>query len=140
MSVSPQDENYVLQQIAIDNSKIYIIPSDKEEKSDKVRITNPTNSSVAFKVKSTRPKQLVIAPPSGVIKPQSGLTLKVKFHKLSEANFAATKDRLTIVIAVVQEKSFVTTSTFWKGPNGWHCLKLFLYRSYLNGKANKTIY
>uniref|UniRef100_A0A5S6PZB1 Major sperm protein n=1 Tax=Trichuris muris TaxID=70415 RepID=A0A5S6PZB1_TRIMR len=118
MGASPQDENYVLKQISIDNDRFNITPSNKEEKSEKVRITNPTNSSVAFKVKSTRPHLLVAAPAFGVIKPQSGMTLKVKFHKLTDNNFAATKDRLTIVIAVVNEKTYVTTPTFWKGPNG----------------------
>ncbi|KHJ40912.1 MSP domain protein [Trichuris suis] len=116
---APMDENYLLEQVKLDTTNFKIKPSMKEDKLEKVRITNLTNSSVAFKVKSTRPKQLSAKPAYGIIKATRGTYLKVKFKKLPDPNFGVTKDRLTILVAIVPEgKTYNKPSEVWKGADG----------------------
>ncbi|KFD49888.1 hypothetical protein M513_09217 [Trichuris suis] len=105
--------------VKLDTTNFKIKPSMKEDKLEKVRITNLTNSSVAFKVKSTRPKQLSAKPAYGIIKATRGTYLKVKFKKLPDPNFGVTKDRLTILVAIVPEgKTYNKPSEVWKGADG----------------------
>ncbi|KAI9028315.1 PapD-like protein, partial [Phycomyces nitens] len=67
-----------------------------------LRLQNSGTSNVAFKVKTTAPRQYCVRPNSGLIKPQSTMEVQVMFQPLSEEPPAGFKCKDKFLVQSVQ--------------------------------------
>ncbi|KRX17940.1 hypothetical protein T07_4704 [Trichinella nelsoni] len=97
---------------------IRITPSHNEIKEEEIRIYNPTESSIAFKVDSTRKHLLIPMPKYGIINPKSEFYLKIQFLKLRTSNFDYKHDYLSVYMIVApKEKTWKKPTELWKNDS-----------------------
>ncbi|KAJ2704966.1 phosphatidylinositol-binding protein scs2 [Coemansia sp. IMI 203386] len=83
---------------------------------DVLRLTNKNNSPVAFKVKTTAPKQYCVRPNAGRIEPGEAVEVQVVLQPMKEAPAANSKSRdkfLIQSIAISREMDSMTVSEIW---------------------------
>uniref|UniRef100_A0A5S6QPZ8 Major sperm protein n=1 Tax=Trichuris muris TaxID=70415 RepID=A0A5S6QPZ8_TRIMR len=108
------EEKELLDKILLTKDNFKFIPSYNEDRTDRLRMTNPTDSLITFKIKSTRLKQLGSKPSYGILKAKRGMYITVKFYKLT-GEFDCNPDHLTIYLAVLpKDKESMKPSQFWK--------------------------
>ncbi|KRX52743.1 hypothetical protein T09_15419 [Trichinella sp. T9] len=97
---------------------IRITPSHNEISEEEIRIYNPTESSIAFKVDSTRKHLLIPMPKYGIINPKSEFYLKIQFLKLRTSNFDYKNDYLSVYMIVApKEKTWKKPTELWKNDS-----------------------
>ncbi|KAJ1796216.1 phosphatidylinositol-binding protein scs2, partial [Coemansia sp. RSA 2598] len=83
---------------------------------DVLRLTNKNNSPVAFKVKTTAPKQYCVRPNAGRIEPGESVEVQVVLQPMKETPAANSKCRdkfLIQSIAISREMDSMTVSEIW---------------------------
>ncbi|VDP45151.1 unnamed protein product [Soboliphyme baturini] len=119
---SPKDDNEetkALEQVYLSTQSLTFREPFTEDKTETIQVVNPTEKTIGFKVKSTRPKELLARPPFVVLTKSSGSYVKIKYCKLPEGQKPLKKDRLTFVFAVVPEGTKLKKpSELWKGKDG----------------------
>ncbi|CDW58491.1 Major sperm protein [Trichuris trichiura] len=122
----PSPESDVLEKVKVDCSSLRIVLSTEEDQVTKIRLCNPTDHIIAFKIKSTRPNLVTGTRPMGFVRPMRAGKLLIRFKKVppDSQEFVAerssvTSDHLTIVIAVPPaDVNLEDPVIVWKGPNG----------------------
>ncbi|KFD58194.1 hypothetical protein M514_00957, partial [Trichuris suis] len=108
------DEIDLLNMVNIYCKKLRFRPSYNVDRKEFIRLTNPTDRMIGFKVKTTRLQQLYTNPPYGALKPKRGIYVRVGFRKLL-GDFDLKPDRLTVCLCIVPySKENMKPSTFWK--------------------------
>uniref|UniRef100_A0A0D9VJ59 MSP domain-containing protein n=1 Tax=Leersia perrieri TaxID=77586 RepID=A0A0D9VJ59_9ORYZ len=106
------------------NTLLRIYPSElkipfelKRTNSGILELTNKTDQSVAFKVKTTNPKKYAVRPTTGVIPPwgSSGITVSMQPPKEIPADYHC-KDKFLIQSVVVPESTTLHSDLFSKEP------------------------
>ncbi|CDW58634.1 Major sperm protein [Trichuris trichiura] len=108
------EEKELLDKITFSKDSFKFKPSYNEDRLDKFRMTNPTDSLISFKIKSTRLKQLGSKPSYGTLKPKRGVYVTVKFYKLT-GEFDGNADHLTVYLGILpKDKENMKPSQFWR--------------------------
>ncbi|KFD48551.1 hypothetical protein M514_10562, partial [Trichuris suis] len=122
----PSPESDVLNKVQVDCSSLRIVLSTEEDQVTKIRLCNPTDHVIAFKIKSTRPNLVTGTRPMGFVKPMRAGKLLIRFKKVPPDSqefvpdrSSANTDHLTIVITVPPaDANLEDPVVIWKGPNG----------------------
>ncbi|KAJ2365477.1 phosphatidylinositol-binding protein scs2, partial [Coemansia sp. RSA 2607] len=88
---------------------------------DQLRLTNKNNSPVAFKVKTTAPKQYCVRPNAGRIEPGQSVDIQIVLQPMKEDPPVNTKCRdkfLVQSIAITREMDTMTISEIWTMAEG----------------------
>uniref|UniRef100_A0A5S6QI23 Major sperm protein n=1 Tax=Trichuris muris TaxID=70415 RepID=A0A5S6QI23_TRIMR len=114
----------ILEKVQVDCSALKIVLSAKEDQITKIRLCNPTDHIIAFKIKSTRPSLVTGTRPMGFVRPMRAGRLIIRFKKVSADTqdfdrSAPNTDHLTIVVTLPSgEVNLEDPVTIWKGPDG----------------------
>ncbi|KAL1230965.1 Cohesin subunit [Trichinella spiralis] len=96
------DSNKVLKKISLPLREIKVWLSCTQWRHIEFEITNPTDVTIGFHLKSTRPSAMSAHPTYGFIEKHKSAVVKIHFPKVVEYNFMRA-DRLTVLFAVKPE-------------------------------------
>ncbi|KRY20348.1 hypothetical protein T12_10406 [Trichinella patagoniensis] len=96
------DSNKVLKKISLPFREIKVWLSCTQWRHIEFEITNPTDVTIGFHLKSTRPSAMSVHPTYGFIEKHKSAMVKIHFPKVVEYNFMRA-DRLTVLFAVKPE-------------------------------------
>ncbi|KAL1240545.1 Vesicle-associated membrane protein-associated protein [Trichinella spiralis] len=98
-----EDSNKALEKISLPFQEIKVWLSCTQRRHIKFAITNPTNVTIGFHLRSTRPSAIIVNPTYGYIEKHDFAMAKVYFPKVDEHDFKVRSDRLTVLLAVKPE-------------------------------------
>ncbi|XP_003377110.1 hypothetical protein Tsp_01280 [Trichinella spiralis] len=98
-----EDSNKALEKISLPFQEIKVWLSCTQRRHIKFAITNPTNVTIGFHLRSTRPSAIIVYPTYGYIAKHDFAMAKVYFPKVDEHDFKVRSDRLTVLLAVKPE-------------------------------------
>ncbi|TVY86683.1 Vesicle-associated membrane protein-associated protein, partial [Lachnellula willkommii] len=103
--------------VEIDPQELGFVRPFTTEVSQNLKIRNPNSTPVAFKVKTTAPKQYCVRPNSGRIEPGKEVEVSVLLQAMKQEPPLDAKCRdkfLVQSVAVTADKEFTNTGSIWQ--------------------------
>ncbi|VDP22932.1 unnamed protein product [Soboliphyme baturini] len=109
------EDEYALNLVNISTESIMFEEPFSKQKIEKIRLINPSEKTIGFKIKTTRPSYLTTNPAFGVLESHRALYVQAKFRALTDGAKPPKKDRLSFLFAVVPKNLKLNKpSELWK--------------------------
>jgi len=92
----------------------FVGPFTDEFTTATLKLSNPTQKLMCYKIKTTAPKRYCVCPNSGFLEPKTAITVAVNLHSLKYNAIEENRDKFMVQSMFVPEHTVKNVDTLWR--------------------------